>query len=389
MSFFDRIKWSILSINNFFSFLFTIKKTLKGKKRTLVVFSHDGSDKGGAPVVLFTLLKNMDLKDYNVVILFKTGGPLVNKCRKQGYHSYIYHYIYSLYLFVLAGKVDSIIINTVICGNVINFLQKQDSYKSVNIIWWIHEGKDMFEVVKRKLPKKLNSNIKIACVSDISKKIFQNFYPHSHVKILHYGILDRYNYIYSKGSPKNNSKFVISVIGMLCDRKNQLQMLDLLKGLPPLVRNSIRVNIISATWDIKYKEQFMYRANGIKQIKFIAGLSHEKILKMYNQTNLLISCSKLDPLPVVVTEAMMMECPCLISSGCGQYRYIQDGVNGYRYNVNDINEMKRKLLYAIKNKNDKRLRQRERETYLRNFSMGQAVAKMTEYINSKEKVNCE
>ena len=130
----------------------------------------------------------------------------------------------------------------------------------------------------------------------------------------------------------------------------------------------------------------MNQSYKIKQIKIINGLSHDKILKLYKKTNLLIACSKIDPLPVVVSEAMMMECPCLVSSGCGQFKYIKDGINSYKYNVNDVEEMKKKLLFAIKNTNNIKLRKKERETYLYNFSMQQAVTKMSKYIHMEDKV---
>lgn len=383
MEFFNKIKCFFLSVINFFFFFISINKKLKNNKKNLIVFSHDGSDKGGAPVVLFNLLNNMNLTNYNVIILFKNDGPLIKKCKEQGYDSYVYQYIYKFYLWILAEKVDSVIINTVICGNVVNFLQKNRKYQRANIVWWIHEGEDMFSLVQHKLPQKINKNVKVVCVSEISKIIFHKFYPNYNPEILHYGILDRFNkYI----SLEPNSKFVISVIGMLCDRKNQLQIVELVKKLPKEILSMLEINIVAATWDSEYKKKFVNQSYKIKQIKIINGLSHDKILKLYKKTNLLIACSRIDPLPVVVSEAMMMECPCLVSSGCGQFKYIKDGINSYKYNVNDVEEMKKKLLFAIKNTNNIKLRKKERETYLYNFSMQQAVTKMSKYIHMEDKV---
>lgn len=373
---FIKSKNFIRSIIDFLRFLYFFNTKYDKNKKTLLVFSHDGSSSGGAPVVLFNLLKNLELQNYNIVILFKNGGELVTECKKKGYDAFIYQYIFTFYIKIIGPTTNSSIVNTVVCGNVIEHLQEVNSH--MRIVWWIHEGKDVFEVMTSKLPRHLSRNTKVACVSQRSKDIFKKYYPKIDPVVLHYGLKDYFN----KGNffTRRQTFFSISIIGRLSDRKNQFQIIEALQLLPKNILENLNINIIAATWNEKYKNNFMNEAVKYKQIKLIPGLSHEKILESYGNTDLLICCSKDDPLPVVVSEAMMMECPCLVSSGCGQYEYIENGINGYKYDVNNTYEMASKIVEIFNNKDIEKIKLNERKIYLREFSMQQSVNRMSHYL---------
>lgn len=373
---FIKSKNFIRSIIDFLRFLYFFNTKYDKNKKTLLVFSHDGSSSGGAPVVLFNLLKNLELQNYNVVILFKNGGELVTECKKKGYDAFIYQYIFTFYIKIIGPTTNSSIVNTVVCGNVIEYLQKVNGH--MRIVWWIHEGKDVFEMMTSKLPRHLSGNTKVACVSQKSKDIFKEYYPKIDSVVLHYGLEDYFNK--SKFFIRRQTFFSINIIGRLCDRKNQFQIIDALQLLPKDILENLNINIIAATCNEKYKDYFMDEAAKYKQIKLIPGLSHEKILELYVNADLLICCSKDDPLPVVVSEAMMMECPCLVSSGCGQYEYIENGINGYKYDVNNTYEMASKIVEIFNNKDIEKIKLNERKIYLREFSMQQSVNRMSHYL---------
>lgn len=373
---FIKSKNFIRSIIDFFKFLYFFNTRYDKNKKTLLVFSHDGSSNGGAPVVLFNLLENLELQDYNVVILFKNGGELVTECKKKGYSAFIYQYIFVFYIKIIGPTTDSSIVNTVVCGNVVECLQKVNDH--MRIVWWIHEGKDLFEMMASKFPKHLLKNTKVACVSQKSKELFNKYYPRINPIILHYGLKDCFDG--DKSFVSEKTFFSVSIVGMLSDRKNQLQIVDVLELLPKNILENLNVNVVAATWNEKYKKIFMNRAAKYEQIKLIPGLCHEKLLELYKCTNLLICCSKDDPLPVVVSEAMMMECPCLVSSGCGQYEYIENGVNGYKYDVNNTDEMVAQIVEVFNNKDIEKIKLNERKIYLKEFSMQQLVDRMSYYL---------
>lgn len=375
----NKLKWAVISLYDYIKFLlfaFSIPRNSK----LIVVVCHNGSLNGGASIVLNELLDHMDIRNYKVVVLCKNGGDLI---KNSNYNYFVYQYIPKLYFFILKRfPLQAILVNTIICCSVINIIQNK---YNCPIVWWIHEDRDLFDKMKQKLPSEINSRVKVLCVSRTSQEAFLKFYPNNKSSILHYGIRDYYT-----DKEKNNDKlgqsglFRIGVVGMLCDRKNQMQIIHLMKKLPHNIVSRVQFIVIAGTYDKKYKEKFLLDAKNFKQIKFIPGVSHEKIIQLYSKINLLLCCSKYDPLPVVVTEAMMMECLCLVSSGCGQYHYIVDGKNGYKYDVNNISMLSEKLSFIIRT-NDSMLSvlKNERELYKKEFSMTQTVEKMSSYLNLK------
>ncbi|QOL70349.1 glycosyltransferase family 4 protein [Limosilactobacillus mucosae] len=371
----SKFKWAIISLIDYFKFLLFISK-INNNEKLLIIVGHDGSSIGGASVVLNKLLLSLDTRNYKVVMLYKTGGSLLKKDRINGYYPFVYQYFSQLYINSLRRKkVQAFLVNTIICSNVIKQIQNKFACP---IVWWLHEGEDLFKKMANKMPKDLSKNLTVLCVSSNTEKAFKKFYPNEKSCIFHYGIKDEFYNV--KHLEKDKNKFVIGVVGMLCDRKNQLQIISLLKKIPVKLIKNVKINVIAGTWDNAYKHTFLKRAQKFKQINWIDGLDHKALLEEYTRMDLLLCCSKNDPLPVVVTEAMMMECPCLVSSGCGQYEYIENGVNGYKYDVNNTDEMVAQIVDAFNNKDIEKIKLNERKIYLKEFSMQQLVDRMSYYL---------
>lgn len=374
----SKFKWAIISLIDYFKFLLFINK-INNNEKLLIVVGHDGSSNGGASVVLNELLIGLDTRDYKVVTLYKNGGNLLKKDRMNGYHPFVYQYFSQLYINVLRRKkVQAFLVNTVICSKVIKQIQNEFTCP---IVWWLHEGDDLFKKMISQMPKELSENLTVLCVSSNTGKVLKKYYPNKKLSIFHYGIKDEFYNV--KHLEKDKKKFVIGVVGMLCDRKNQLQLISLLEKMPVNISKNIKINVIAGTWDGTYKNTFLKRAHKFKQIDFIDGMEHKALLEYYTKMDLLICCSKDDPLPVVVTEAMMMECPCLVSSGCGQYFDIIDGINGYKYDVDNIDELVEKVLSIINEKDFKKITYNARKLYQEKFSQVQEIKNMSIYLGLK------
>lgn len=368
-----RFKWTLISVRDYFIFLFKYKKILSNNKKNILIFSHDASNKGGAPVVLINLLKNLPLNNYNVFIFFKQGGGLLKEAKATGYYPFVYQYLSSWYLKLLKKHTDCVLVNTVICADVVDRVQKS---MNCPIVWWVHEEGSLFESMKKKLPKNLKSNVRLLCVSEVSKIATEQYLPQARPQIMFYGVEDSYQ-PYSR---PDNSFFKICVVGMLSERKNQMQILDMLNCLPTCYREKIHVKVVAGTWNVDYKESFLNRLDDFPEVEFIAGLKHDEVLELYKQTDLLLCCSKQDPLPVVVTEALMMECLCLVSSGCGQYQYLKNGQNGYCYDVDSVSDLCSKIIEIMDNEHLNDIAVAGRQVYIKKFSMQHASSEMSKKL---------
>ena len=57
--------------------------------------------------------------------------------------------------------------------------------------------------------------------------------------------------------------------------------------------------------------------------------------------------SREDPLPIVMTEAMMYRKPCIASDSTGTADYIKDGINGFVCKTEDSEDLCEKMRYFI------------------------------------------
>lgn len=93
-------------------------------------------------------------------------------------------------------------------------------------------------------------------------------------------------------------------------------------------------------------EQFVER-NGIKDVTFIGKVDNNQIYKYLDQSDVMVSSSRLDNMPVSILEGFNAGL-LVVSSKVGGVPYmIEDGVNGYLFENGDYNEMAEKMIRAI------------------------------------------
>ena len=72
-------------------------------------------------------------------------------------------------------------------------------------------------------------------------------------------------------------------------------------------------------------------------------------MKIYQKMDVLISPSRDDPMPVVMTEGLMLQKICLCSTNCGTADYIEDGKNGFVFQSENADELAEKIMYIVDN----------------------------------------
>ena len=111
-------------------------------------------------------------------------------------------------------------------------------------------------------------------------------------------------------------------------------------------------------------------------------LSREEIDGFFSEINVLVCPSRDDPLPTVVTEAMQRGIACIISDQVGQVEYIQNGVNGFIFKSEDIDELTNIMEQLIRNPSSINvIGENSRMIYEEYFSKECMKRKLTQYID--------
>ena len=136
--------------------------------------------------------------------------------------------------------------------------------------------------------------------------------------------------------------FVMIYAAELLPRKRQDW---LIKTLKPLLDSNKNFKLLLAGSDsVNGKYERLTQKLGIsKQVKFLGF--RKDIPQLLKISNLAISSSRQEGLPVNVMEAMYTGLPVVVTDCRGNRDLIEDGANGYIVGVNDSQEFRNKIMY--------------------------------------------
>lgn len=339
---------------------------LNNKKdcKDILFVSHELT-RTGAPVVLKDMVKVvLDNGDFPVVIC-PTDGPLRQEYLDMGVTVIIDealingHWMFEHF----ARNFDLIVVNTLASAKAIELLE--DSLPP--ILWWIHEGSFAIDSLKHKIPKKIGKNVKVFCGGEYALKHFKNLGLKCEADILNYGVEDKTT-INSKIPDSHKIKFIVA--GTYEKRKGQDIFVNAIQLLEENYKGKAEYIFIGNVLDECIFDCVKNAAKHNPDIKILKSVTREELFNIYEDVTCVVSPSRDDPMPVVMTEAMMLSKICICSSNTGTSDYIIDGKNGFVFKNEDADGLSKKIRYIIDN-NDKldNLRKESRKIYEENFSM--------------------
>lgn len=322
------------SIRTILFLVFRYNKNLMGKgyKKYVLLLSRDMS-MSGAPLVLMDIAKYFEENDYEVILMYKYDGRLRHECNYKKFCTFFFQAV--IQKLVINCKFDCIFVNTIANCEWISYFEKNN----IKYNLWIHEGDEYFSKYYKRLPNKLQ-NCRIFSVSDICEVAIEKYgFNYNSIQM-------PYPYEYSRKVDKYDfakAKKIILIVGSICKRKNQMELIKALDLLNEDLKKDIKVLIVGSSIDKEYSKKLIKSTMHINFVEYIDYLDHNKLMDLYNDIYLSVCCSTDDPLPVTITEAIFAHRLVLVSSGTGHYEYIQNNINGFTYNVNDIYQLAKRI----------------------------------------------
>lgn len=326
----------------------------------------NGMSLGGAPLMLYQAAKIYRQKGKEVYVFTETYGDLIKELRSESIKVFYSSEISKKLINMLFKyhKIQFCLVNTV----VESYWIKSLSECKIPSLWWIHEGVFYIEKYKSLLPKELKSNIRVATVGNRPKEALKNNGLDYMCDDLLYGINDRYSKIINQ---KNIDQFVFLVIGTIYHLKNQMDIIEAYDILPQKYKEKVFIHFIGEPIkesDLYYKE-FLKKLSNNDHLLYLGKMSHEKLMREYEQVDGIICSSLDDTMPVVITEALMYGKVVITSSETGQYILIRNGIDGYTYNVQNITSLSEKIQEVLSHRNVEEIEKNARRLYLKYFSM--------------------
>lgn len=311
----------------------------KKNRKAILLLSHQFSY-SGVPVALKNMalvIKNMG---YSVLMAAGESGNFTKELRGQGLD-----YIDNVDLCYGTEEFKEMIsyFSIIIVGTFASY-RIVETWEKVNvpILWWIHETHEMFYKGKNILPQ--NRNIRYLAGGSRVKRIFSEHYPNTQIEKLQYCIPDTRR----RHGEEYNHKITAAMIGAIDPRKAQDILVEAIEMLPEDYMHKFKFVIIGKMTceDQAFINIIENARTVIHQIEWIEELSQEELDVYCENIDVLICASRDDPMPVVVTQAMMHEKACIVSDEVGQAELITNKENGLIFKSENRQALKETLMWV-------------------------------------------
>jgi len=335
-------------------------------RHCVLLISHELS-LTGAPIALMNFARVLKKNNISFMILSPKPGDLEADLQKYdlpylidtGLFAKLYRQDIEAQTFF--DKFDTILFNTI---DTLRYAQYIDS--GATKICWVHEGEFGYSCAENNIDVRDAFDVMdmVYSVGVYSQSFTDKYIESSKSKIFLYGIDEIQA---QQTSVVKNNKLTFGIFGTCCQRKGQDLFIKAIKRLPKHIKTRCKFKIVGSVSDNNFCKQLKELARG-EHIEFTGQLSHENTLEEMATTDVIVCPSLDDPMPIVCTEAMMLNKPVICSDKTGTAAFIEDGVNSYLLNIDDDN-LDKVIIRAFNNKNNLMLMGKKwRNVYDKNFT---------------------
>lgn len=309
--------------------------------KDVLLISHQLSRTGG-PKVILEMAKVLVKNNYFPVVLSPEDGPLKQEFLDLGVtviidsNCQVENFLFERF----ARNFDLVVVCTLACGWAI----KQLNNSLAPVLWWIHEGSMGLSAFQSLIPQQIAQNIHIYCGGEYSKRIIQTTIKNK-IDVLLYGVEDELQ----KNEVCKDSYINFITAASVERRKGQDILIEAIKKMPSEYQAKCKFTIIGKVLEANVGEMINTFAEKMDNVTFLKSVPLPELMKLYQNMDVLIAPSRDDPMPVVVTEGLMLKKICLCSSNCGTADYIEDGKNGFVFESENKDELAQKIMYIIDN----------------------------------------
>lgn len=358
------------------------EEVLSDKAHKILLLSQDMT-LGGPAIALFHVAEVLIKNGYQVIWGTMIDGPLRQKVLALGIDMVL---DVNLQIETMKDADWTQGFSLVFC-NAINFcVYLSERYRDTPIIWWLHDSAFFYDGIDKEMLSRLDRcNLTVCAVGSVPARVIQSFVPNLPVTNLLYGVKDCCECTDKVQEDCNRICFV--TIGYVEARKGQDILVEAIKALPDELRKKAVFYLVGQNTSVM-AQGLKDELEHIPEIRMLGVVDREQINEILESADGLICPSREDPMPTVAAEAMMHGVPCIVSDATGTAAYIHEGVEGFVFQSENVQQLTAKLQWCIENKGSlSQMGGRARKVYEAHFSMEVFEQHLLEIV--REKMKCE
>lgn len=345
-----------------------IKKNLetinfKSDNPKILILSHDFS-LTGAPKAALMLTKTIkELYNISPIVLSLNKGEIAEEFSKENIPVLYYNELppFKTDYLEFFNQFDLIIANSLM----FDFLSKVKFIKTP-VIWWSHE---IFTTKRelRKIKEFMPHLFSFWGGSPLTRNILAKINDKKKNSLVLYGLPE---ISLPESTDKENNKIVFSLMGTWDERKRQDLLLKAIKHLSENIRKKTTFYIIGAQIDKKYSSKLVKEFEKYPEVTILPQQSFDELLNYYAKSDVILSTSDFDPMPIVVTYGLMFKKLCLCSDAIGTALLIKDQFDGLLFKAGKAKDLSHKIENIVENFSQyKTIAERGYDIYSKNFSV--------------------
>lgn len=319
----------------------------ENEKIRILLISHT-LNLTGAPRVLFEMARVLKKKGFYPVIMTINEGPLYSEIEKEGIPVVVSRNYEDPDLAdnirVFAQNFDFMVFSTVEALKFAHVFRHTKAYK----IAWVHEGNETLKLVSQKQKERINLMDEIYTGSLYCNKFFLPYIKDvSKLNVLYYGVDDaEIRYLKQENKAKSD-KVIFIIAGTIGFRKGHHVLVEAINNLKQDILDKLEIWIVGSVIDREVGEEVIRLAEVHSEIKLWGQVENNKLIELINKADVLLCPSLDDPLPVVVTDALILSKPVVVTDMVGTAHFIENKKNGFVIKHNSAEELENVIKYIM------------------------------------------
>lgn len=322
------------------------------KHRTLLVV-HQFSRTGAPHAVLYLARALFSIHGIRPVVISPIDGPMREEFEREGFPTVVDPLLFSYQNYSseacdFVASFEKVIVTSLASFNFIRYFRGIAKRQT----WWIHETEVGFTSVASMatdLPMLFAVCESIWLGSTLCFPLALKYAPKGKLHLLLYGCADTaFSY-----QPNKSGKVIFSIIGSVEPRKGQDIFLEAIGLLPAALRCKAVFRIIGSPLPFEASEVFYKKicasARRISEVECIPNMPLEELQKYYSETDVIVSASRDDPMPIVITQGLMFSKVCVCSSAIGHAKLIENEKDGLIFSNESAEDLSEKMAWILRN----------------------------------------
>ncbi len=324
-----------------------------GINAKILLVVHEFSRTGAPYAVLYLARALFSLYGIRAAVISPQDGPIREEFEQEGFPTIVdpllFNYKkYSPEACDFIANFERVIVSSLSSYGFVNYFRGIAKH----LTWWLHETDSGFHSATEmtaNLPLFFASCESIWLCSPLCFPIALQYTSQDKLHLLLYGRPDTA----IPHRPHQSGKMVFSIVGSVEKRKGHDIFLNAIERLPEELRCKAIFRIIGSPAPNDESKLFYQdvctKAALLPEIECFENMSPDRLLAFYAETNVVVSASRDDPMPIVVTEGLMFSRVCLCSSAIGHAKLLAHKKDGLVFTNESAEELAENMVWLLQN----------------------------------------